>query len=35
MAASGLINLPGLIDNAECFALVRGQHWPVGVLPRV
>ena len=32
MAASDLINLPGLIDNAKCFALVRQHRWPEGVL---
>ncbi len=31
MAASGLINLSGLIDNAKCFALVRQHRWPEGV----
>jgi len=31
MAASDLINLPGLIDNAKCFALVRQHRWPEGV----
>ncbi len=31
MAASGLINLPGLIDNAKCFAFVRQHRWPEGV----
>ncbi len=31
MAASDLINLPGLIDDAKCFALVRQHRWPEGV----
>jgi catechol 2,3-dioxygenase-like lactoylglutathione lyase family enzyme len=31
MAASGLINLSGLIDNAKCFAPVRQHRWPEGV----
>ncbi len=31
MAASDLINLPDLIDNAKCFALVRQHRWPEGV----
>jgi len=26
MAASDLINLSGLIDDAKCFALVRQHH---------
>ncbi len=30
MAASGLINLSGLIDDAKCFALVRQHRWPEG-----
>ncbi len=30
MAASDLINLPGLIDDAKCFALVRQHRWPEG-----
>jgi len=28
MAASDLINLSGLIDQAKCFALVRQHRWP-------
>jgi len=28
MAASGLLNLSGLIDDAKCFALVRQHRWP-------
>jgi len=28
MAASGLINLSGLIDDAKCFVLVRQHRWP-------
>jgi len=31
MAASDLINLSGLIDNAKCFAFVRQHRWPEGV----
>jgi len=31
MAASDLINLSGLIDDAKCFALVRRHRWPLGV----
>ncbi len=31
MAASDLINLSGLIDDAKCFALVRQHRWPKGV----
>ncbi len=31
MAASDLINLSGLIDDAKCFALVRQHRWPEGV----
>ncbi len=31
MAASGLINFSGLIDNAKCFTLVRQHRWPEGV----
>ncbi len=30
MAASDLINLSGLIDNAKCFALLRQHRWPQG-----
>ncbi len=30
MAASDLINLSGLIDDAMCFALVRQHRWPDG-----
>ncbi len=31
MAASDLINLSGLMDDAKCFALVRQHRWPEGV----
>jgi len=31
MAASGLVNLSGLLDDAKCFALVRQHRWPTGV----
>jgi len=31
MAASDLINLSGLLDDAKCFALVRQHRWPDGV----
>jgi len=31
MAASDLINLSGLIDDAKCFALVHQHRWPAGV----
>jgi len=31
MAASDLINLAGLMDDAKCFALVRQHRWPEGV----
>ena len=31
MAASDLINLSGLLDDAKCFALVRQHCWPEGV----
>ena len=31
MAASDLINLCGLLDDAKCFAVVRQQRWPEGV----
>ena len=31
MAASDLINLSGLIDDAKCFALVRQHRWPESV----
>ena len=31
MAASDLINLSALLDDAKCFALVRQHHWPEGV----
>jgi hypothetical protein len=30
MAASDLINLSGLIDDAKCFVLVRQHRWPEG-----
>ena len=29
--APDLVNLPALIDDAKCFALVRQQRWPEGV----
>jgi DNA-directed RNA polymerase subunit RPC12/RpoP len=31
MAATDLINLSGLVDDAKCFAFVRQQRWPEGV----
>jgi len=31
MAASDLINLSALLDDAKCFALVRQHRWPEGV----
>jgi transposase-like protein len=31
MAASDLVNLSALIDDAKCFALVRQHRWPEGV----
>jgi len=31
MAASELVNLSGLMDDAKCFALVRQHRWPEGV----
>src|SRR3954468_23597801 len=31
MAASNLVNLSGLLDDAKCFALVREHRWPDGV----
>ena len=31
MAASELINLSGLLDDAKCFAFVRQRRWPRGV----
>jgi transposase-like protein len=31
MAASDLINLSGLMDDAKCFAFVRQRRWPDGV----
>ena len=31
MAAPDLVNISGLIDDAECFAFVRQQRWPEGV----
>jgi len=31
MAASDLVNLSGLLDDAKCFALVREHRWPAGV----
>jgi transposase-like protein len=30
-AASGLVNLSGPMDDAECFAFVRRHRWPEGV----
>ena len=30
MAASDLINLSGLLDDAKCFTLVRQHRWPEG-----
>lgn len=32
MAGPDLVNLPALIDDAKCFALVRQHRWPEGVL---
>ena len=31
MAGLDLVNLPALIDDAKCFALVRQHRWPEGV----
>src|SRR6201987_6313787 len=31
MAGPDLVNLPALIDDAKCFALVRQHRWPAGV----
>jgi len=31
MAVSDLVNLPALLDDAKCFALVRQHRWPNGV----
>ena len=31
MAASDLINLSALLDDAKCFAMVRQHRWPDGV----
>ena len=31
MAASDLINLSGLMDDAKCFAFVRQRRWPEGI----
>src|ERR671928_1155267 len=31
MAAPDLVNLPALMDDAKCFALVRQHRWPEGV----
>src|SRR5215218_10701134 len=31
MAASDLVNLSGLLDDAKCFALVRQLRWPEGM----
>jgi len=31
MAASDLVNLSGLMDDAKCFARVREHRWPEGV----
>jgi hypothetical protein len=30
MTAADLVNLPGLMDDAKCFASVRWQRWPEG-----
>jgi len=30
MAASDLVNLSALLDDAKCFALVRQHRWPKG-----
>src|SRR3954466_9645018 len=30
MAASDLVDLSGLMDDAKCFALVRQRRWPEG-----
>ena len=31
MAASDLVNLSALLDDAKCFVLVRQHRWPEGV----
>ena len=31
MAASDLVNLSGLMDDAKCFAFVRQHRWPEGI----
>ena len=31
MTAADLVNLPALMDDAKCFALVRQHRWPEGV----
>ncbi len=31
MTAPDLVNLPGLMDDAKCFAFVRQHRWPEGV----
>jgi len=31
MAASDLVNLSDVMDDAKCFALVRQHRWPEGV----
>ncbi len=31
MAATDLVNLSSLIDDAKCFAMVRQHRWPTGV----
>ena len=31
MAAPGLVNFSGLMDDAKCFAFVRQHRWPEGV----
>lgn len=31
MAGPDLVNLPALMDDAKCFALVRQHRWPEGV----
>ena len=31
MAASDLVDLSGLMDDAKCFAFMRQRRWPEGV----
>src|ERR687894_2948048 len=31
MAGPNLVNLPGLMDDAKCFAFIRRHRWPEGV----